>query len=128
MSYNVIPVTKATPSVRVRAHSDVSVSRSEKRGILTVIMSPALLEVHPELAVGKKVVTGWDSESNMLLIAPAGEQTSNLRKVSKRASWVGAGQVVIPARNLPEDFPHTEEGMKDMHYAEEAGGAIAIQF
>lgn len=98
--FSLIPVTR-TVTTR-REHPDVSLFFT-KKGDLVFLFSPHFLEDDGQpLALGSKVLCGYAAGSGEFLITPAEEGQSNARTIGKRPGFKGAGQLVIPCRNLPE--------------------------
>ena len=98
--FSLIPVTR-TVTTR-REHPDVSLFFT-KKGDLVFLFSPNFLASDDhKLALGSKVLCGFSSVSGEFLIAPAEEGQSNTRTIGKRPGFNGAGQLIIPAKNLPE--------------------------
>lgn len=106
-NFNLIPVTRK--STTTRAHADVTYGFSAKHGDLSIVLSPAFLAQNPALAVGTKVLMGFDAESMTMLIAPAAGDQAGLRTVRSRQGFPGAGTVFIAAQNLPAALPKTDK-------------------
>lgn len=98
--FSLIPVTRTV--VTRREHPNVSLFFT-KKGDLVFLFSPEFLASDDHmLALGSKVLCGYAAGSGEFLITPAEEGRSNARTIGKRPGFKGAGQLVIPCRNLPE--------------------------
>ena len=131
MSYNVIPVTKAT--TRTREHAPISASFLPSSGALVVVFAPEFLKAEENtrvVSIGSKVICGYDDSDNSMIFAPAkDDQKFNTRKVCRRQGFPGAGHIVIPARNLPEALvARGFEGRKAMDWKVMEDGAVVVQF
>lgn len=104
--FTLIPVTRTVKQARNHPHVSLFYT---KKGDLVFLFSPAFLGlVEHQVKLGGKVLCGYSAETGEFLVTPAQEGQSNARTIGKRPGFKGAGQLVLPCRNLPEGFPHWE--------------------
>ena len=122
--FSLISVTRSMPS---RQHPEVSVGY-DKEDNLVVVFSPAFLSREDVvLKLGTRVLCGYDAETQRLCVMPAAEGAPSARVLGKRPGFVGAGQLVLSARNLPEGLPKWE-GRKGVSYTFGDEGAVIVNF
>lgn len=103
MSFNLVRVSRsAAAGGNKRTTPDVSAALN-KHGDLTIVLSPAFFTDQTQLAVGARILIGYNSETCQLALIPAAEtDTESVRTIRKRPSLEGAGTVFIKAGDLPD--------------------------
>lgn len=124
-SFTILPITRQASR---RAHPDISAGFSV-HGDLSLILSPEFLAGQERLAIGARIIVGYDETTGRLLIAPAEEgQTEATRRIRKREGFEGAGGVVVASVQLPASFPRFEKRRTVFWTQAEDGAGVIVEF
>lgn len=122
--FSFIPVTRSAPT---RNHPEVSLGYTKTNDLVAVFSPEFLNREDVSLELGSKVLRGYDAETQRLCIMPAHEGATGARVLGKRPGFVGAGQLTIAARNLPEDLPKWD-GREAFTFELAENGAVIVNF